>query len=394
MSPQPISRSPDLKRLRDEGYDVEIRAGYLLVKDVPYVSANRVVNRGILVSELTLAGDVTSIPNTHVAMFAGEYPCYKDGSRISQIENQSARRELAQNLVIDHTFSSKPTSGSYKDYHEKMTTYVAIISSQAEAIADVTAKTFPVLVPEVGEDSVFRYVDTASSRAGIGAVSKKLELEKIGIIGVGGTGSYVLDLVAKTPVREIHLFDGDKFSQHNAFRSPGAPSLEDLKQHPGKVAFFKELYSRMHRGIIAHEHIVDASNVDELTGLDFVFLCLDRGEPKKLIIEKLEALGKPFIDVGMGVQEVDGSLLGVLRTTTSTVRLRDHVRDKSRIPLSNSDENNEYSTNIQIADLNCLNAALAVVKWKKLFGFYVDLENEHHSTYATSGNFVTNEDQP
>jgi tRNA A37 threonylcarbamoyladenosine dehydratase len=394
MSPQPINRSPDLKRLRDEGYDIEVRAGHLLVKDVPYVNANRQVKRGILVSELTLAGDVTAVPNTHVAMFAGEYPCHKDGSRIFQIENQTARRELAQNLAIDHTFSSKPTSGSYKDYYEKMTTYVTIISSQAEAIADVTAKTFPVVVPEAEENSVFSYIDTASSRAGISAISKKLELGKVGIIGVGGTGSYVLDLVAKTPVREIHLFDGDKFSQHNAFRSPGAPSLEDLARHPSKVAFFKDLYSRMHRGIIAHDHIVDASNVDELAGLDFVFLCLDRGEPKKLIVEKLEALAIAFIDVGMGVQEVDGSLLGVLRTTTSTVKLRDHVRNKSRIPFSNGDENNEYSTNIQIADLNSLNAALAVVKWKKLFGFYVDLENEHHSTYATTGNFLTNEDQP
>src|SRR5712664_813845 len=155
MSPQPINRSPDLKRLRDEGYDIEIRAGYLLVKDVPYVDANRQVKRGILVSELSLAGDVTTVPNTHVAMFAGEYPCYKDGSRISQIENQSARRELAQNLIIDHTFSSKPTTGSYKDYYEKIATYVAIISSQAEAIAGVTAKTSPVIVPDTEENSVF-----------------------------------------------------------------------------------------------------------------------------------------------------------------------------------------------------------------------------------------------
>jgi tRNA A37 threonylcarbamoyladenosine dehydratase len=394
MSPQPINRSPDLKRLRDEGYDIEIRAGYLLVKDVPYVNANRQVNRCILVSELSLAGNVTTIPNTHVVMFAGEYPCYKDGSRIFQIENQSARRELAQNLAIDHTFSSKPTTGSYKDYYEKMTTYVTIISSQAEAITVVTAKTFPVITPEAEENSVFSYTDTASSRGGISAVSMKLELGKVGIIGVGGTGSYVLDLLAKTPVREIHLFDGDKFSQHNAFRSPGAPSLEDLEKHPSKVAFFKELYSRMHRGIIAHDHDVDASNVDELAGLAFAFLCLDRGKPKKLIVEKLEALGIPFIDVGMGVQEVDGSLLGVLRITTSTAKLRDHVRNKSRMAFSDGDGNNEYSTNIQIADLNCLNAALAVIKWKKLFGFYIDLEKEHHSTYTITGNILTNEDQP
>src|SRR4029077_4096539 len=145
----------------------------------------------------------------------------------------------------------------------------------------------------------------------------------------------------------------------------------------------------MHRGIIAHDHVVDASNVDELAGLNFVFLCLDRGRPKKLIVEKLEALGIPFIDVGMGLQEVDGSLLGVLRMTTSTAKQRDHVRNKSRIPFSDGDENNEYSTNVQIADLNSLNAALAVVKWKKLFGFYVDLENEHHSTYTITGNILT-----
>ena len=30
----------------------------------------------------------------------------------------------------------------------------------------------------------------------------------------------------------------------------------------------------------------------------------------------------------------------------------------------------DYNRNIQIADLNALNAAFAVIKWKKLFGFY------------------------
>ena len=36
-------------------------------------------------------------------------------------------------------------------------------------------------------------------------VTMKLELRKIAILGLGGTGSYVLYFVAKTPVREIHL---------------------------------------------------------------------------------------------------------------------------------------------------------------------------------------------
>ena len=36
----------------------------------------------------------------------------------------------------------------------------------------------------------------------------------------------------------------------------------------------------------------------------------------------------------------------------------------------------------------------AVIKWKKLFGFYADLEHEHHSAYTIDGNHLTNEDSP
>jgi len=54
---------------------------------------------------------------------------------------------------------------------------------------------------------------------------------------------------------------------------------------------------------------------------------------------------------------------------------------------------NSEKKNIQIADLNMLNAAFAVIKWKKLLGFYKDLENEHFSTYTVDGNLLVNEDQ-
>lgn len=392
MSQQLINRSPDLKRLRDEGYDVEVRSNYLLIKNIPYVNSNREIKFGVLVSELSLAGDVTTTPSTHVVYFAGNYPCNKDGSEIDQIKHQSQQTRLDQDIVVDHSFSSKP-GGGYKDYYVKMTTYATIIFSPAQSIdPNVTATIFPVIESEE-EESVFNYIDTASSRAGINVVTRKLELGKIGIVGLGGTGSYVLDLVAKTPVREIHLFDGDKFSQHNAFRSPGAPSVDELKKEPQKVAYFKDQYSRMHRNIVANEGYIDASNVDQLQGMDFVFLCLDRGEAKRLIVEKMEELGRPFIDVGMGVELVDEALYGVLRITTSTVEKREHVRGKNRIPFSDGDGNNDYSRNIQIADLNALNAALAVIKWKKLFGFYGDLESEYFSAYTIDGNALINEDQ-
>jgi Domain of unknown function (DUF6791)/ThiF family len=384
-----ISHSRDLKRLRDEGYNLEIRAGHLLVKDVPYVNSRGEVQRGTLVSTLTLAGDVTTRPDDHVAHFMGDYPCHKDGKEIEQIRNQSVGRVLAEGVSIDHTFSAKPKPNDYyEDYYAKVTTYVAILSGPAQAIdATVTARTFSPVVSGEEEETVFNYIDTASSRAEIDVITKRLALGKIAIVGLGGTGSYVLDLVSKTPVKEIHLFDQDAYLQHNAFRSPGAPSIEELATKPRKVVHLKGLYSKMHRGIVAHEVHVDAENAELLRQMDFVFLCLDRGAAKRLIIEKLEEFGVTFIDVGMGVYMGEDALGGILRITTSTTETRELAR--SRIPFSVGDDHNEYARNIQIADLNALNAALAVIKWKKLYGFYQDYEHENHSTYTIELHQVT-----
>lgn len=390
MSQQLISRNADLKLLRDEGYGIEVRdRKYLLIHDVPYVNAQREVKSGTLVSELRLAGDNTTPPDTHVAYFIGEHPCNADGSLLSQIQH-GGRQSLNNELVVDHSFSAKPKpEEKYRDYHHKMETYTAIISGPAQNLDPAaTAKTFPVI--ECSEDeSVFKYADTASSRAGIDVVTRRLELSKVAIVGVGGTGSYILDLVAKTPVREIHLFDGDEFVNHNAFRSPGAPSIEELRARPKKVTYFSECYSKMRRGIVPHDYFMGASNVEDLRGMDFVFLSTDKGSAKQPVVEALEAWGTPFVDVGMGVELSGESLLGILRVTTSTAHKRDHFR--GRVSFADGGDN-DYARNIQIADLNALNAALAVVKWKKLFGFYTDLEGEHFSAYTIDGNKVDNED--
>jgi hypothetical protein len=93
----------------------------------------------------------------------------------------------------------------------------------------------------------------------------------------------------------------------------------------------------------------------------------------------------------MGVNICDNTLIGILRVTTGTPQKNDHIT--TRIPFSDDDTENEYSSNIQIADLNALNATLAVIKWKKLHGFYLDLDHEHHSTYTIDGNMIINEDK-
>jgi hypothetical protein len=142
---------------------------------------------------------------------------------------------------------------------------------------------------------------------------------------------------------------------------------------------------------VAHPKALDASNLDLLNGVTFAFISMDAGEEKGLVIEKLETIGAAFVDVGMGLELDDGSLGGILRVTASTPDKRDHVRN--RISFAGGGEKNVYATNIQINELNALNAALAVIKWKKIRGFYRDLEREHHSTYTTDGNMLLNGDE-
>src|SRR6185312_8162152 len=119
-------------------------------------------------------------------------------------------QQLGPGLTVNHSFSKKP-SGGYLDYHHKMSTYVTMIERHAQKIdPSVTARTHR-FVESDDPESPFQYPDTASGRVGITNVTRKLELARVGIFGVGGTGYYVLDLVAKTPVREIAIFDDDTF---------------------------------------------------------------------------------------------------------------------------------------------------------------------------------------
>lgn len=387
MSRRLISRSPDLKRLEDEGYEIAVRGSHLVVGHVPYRTAAGEVAYGALVSTLELAGDATVKPGDHVAHFMGGVPHGADGAPLSRILHSVGQQSLAADLVSDCSFSSKPADGQgYADYYDKMTTYVRMISQPARTLdSEATAHTFPVIRDEE-EESVFNYIDTASSRAGIVALTEKLEVAKVAIVGVGGTGAYILDFLAKTPVGEIHLFDEDDFLQHNAFRSPSAPSIEELEEHLKKVEHFARAYSKMRRGVVAHPYHVVAENIDELRGFDFVFLTAESSDAKTFIPGKLVEFGVPFVDVGMGLYE-EGALGGILRATTITPDHSGHVG--TRIS-SGAGIDDAYAQNIQIVELNALNAALAVIKWKKLLGFYLDDEDEHHTLYVIGGNTLIN----
>ena len=386
MSHSPINRSPDLRRLVDDGYSITVEAGHLVMRGVPYVNSDAEVAWGIIVSALSLAGEVTTRPADHTVHFGESCPCNERGEPLSSIINSAGDRELAPGLRVSHYLSSKPPEG-YVDYYDKMTTYATLISGHAQALdPDVTPRPYGV-VGTAAEDGVFWYPDTASARSGIADIALTRLCGKVAIVGLGGTGSYILDLVAKTPVSEIHLFDGDRFLQHNAFRSPGAPDGSVFESNVAKSQYFCEVYSHMHKNIFSYGDVTESS-VHELAGMGFVFVAVDRGQSRRFIVCKLKEFNVPFVDVGMGLYRQEDVLTGKLRV--SAPRLETDDSSAGMVYGDVNDFDGEYATNIQIADLNALNAALAVTKWKRMVGFYADTRHEVVSYYDVDGNQLSN----
>lgn len=395
MSQKPIVLNETVQRLIDEGYEVEVRHQHLLVSSIPYVTLQREIALGILVCKYPETDGVNSKPDDHTAWFQGETPCDSLGQPLVNVINSSNSQTLFDQFVVQHYFSNKPEGRPEfpADYFVKMTHYIDILVAQARAIQPKADARSGRVIESQAEDCIFCYPDTASVRAGIVAISQKLEMPRIGIVGLGGTGSYILDQVVKTPVKEIHLFDGDAFKPHNAFRSPGATSIETLQKRLNKADHFSEMYGMMRRGIVSHPCYISESNVQELADFDFVFVSVDDGASRKLICDYLHNNGMPFIDVGLGLEKDEGtnSLFGLCRVTMGTSKKHDHLAP--RLPTEDDKADALYRSNIQVADMNAINAILAVIKWKQYFGFYLDHESAHNVSFSAAMLSMVREDQ-
>jgi hypothetical protein len=385
-----VRRSLHLALLVQEGYAIRVVDGYLVIDDIPFVDETAQVQWGSFLCPLDLSGDITAKPSTHVMCFVGGIPRDKYGRAIDGLVNDGVEKwSAAHDMTAACGFSQKPRDDGYVDFYEKVTYYAAMIIGPAQAIdPNVTPLTFkPVETDE--DDGVFCYLDTFSSRAGITELNALLALGKVVIIGLGGTGAYLLDLLAKTPVLALHLYDGDIFRTHNSYRAPGAAGIEDLRAGMKKVQYYKQMYSVMRRGIEAHPDYVTEQNVCEILDADFVFLAMDTGPDKRAIIEALTAQGISFIDTGVGLSKDPGGINGQIRITISTLGRTEHIERDGLISYFVGDDA-EYDTNLQVAELNSMTANLAIIRYKKLLGFYADIEEERHTVYALDSNDVYN----
>ena len=142
MQPQLISHNPDLLKLWEKGYDMEINGGHLRVHQIPYVNPAKEVRYGTLTCNMTLqAPTVVGKMQDHTVYFTGETPCDVNGKALNSIIIAANTQNFGNGTVVNYHFSSKPKCGYYIDYFEKINTYIEILSGHAKAIdSTVTCK--------------------------------------------------------------------------------------------------------------------------------------------------------------------------------------------------------------------------------------------------------------
>jgi hypothetical protein len=367
-----VSHNDDIRRLVEKGFAVGFDSNCLIVRDIPYLDSERKLHIGAMVAKLVFVDQERVVQDDHQIFFAGGVPHGLEGQPIPNLAGgpyQLPLSEAAKDVVVERSFSNKPkVAQKFTDFFEKIESYVTIISGPAIELHGTSPYTFRS-VEDVPADSVFKFHDTLTSRAEITDLSAKFKDDVIAIIGLGGTGAYVLDFIVKTPVRGIRAFDLDAYHVHNAFRSPGRLQTEELGRPKAEV--FHARYDNFRTGLTFHPKFVDASSGDDFEGVTFAFVCVDKGSSRAGIFDLLLARQIPFIDVGMGLKRKQDKLNGMTRATYYSAQDGESVRAKGLAELKDQPED-LYRANIQIGELNALNASLAVIRFKQLRDFYFE----------------------
>ena len=230
-------------------------------------------------------------------------------------------------------------------------------------------------------ENPFKIPNTFEARAGIAPMQDHIRSQSIAIIGLGGTGAYVLDLIAKTPVSQIHLLDSDHVDWHNFMRAPGAPTAEEIESHRekplSKVDYYHSKYAPFREGIHPHAIRVNSpSTFAEFLSahpIDYVFVCIDQlndsDSPRQdAVYEALSVAGVPFIDSGVSITLEGRAVSGAVTTSAYAAG---SLEWKDAIPNAKVQDNLPGYRNVQLPEVNALAASLAVMEWRRRTEQYV-----------------------
>jgi hypothetical protein len=365
--PELASHNPFIRDLEELGYQLDFVGGYLVIYGLPYLDGQGGLKHGDWASPLDLDGAVIGPPTgNHQAWWRGTRP-FDQQKRELRLGGGQQQVTVAPDLVTDCSFSFKlqenGANREYLSFEEKVQTYLHAITAPALAAYPDATPFSGIAVKAAAQGSPLRFPDTMSSRYHMNDISALLRGKRIAIVGLGGTGSYILDFVARTHVDRIALFDDDKVHIHTIFRIPGFI--------PNAIGGFKvdalaRQYGNWHAGLEPVPERITSANIERLSEFDFVFVSVDDGPARKKIVDWLSARGIPYVDCGMGLDRSLVGLSGFVRITGTDRKAYDDNVGSARLPVENAKEN-EYRKQAQITELNAMNAIMAVIRFKQHF---------------------------
>ena len=226
----------------------------------------------------------------------------------------------------------------------------------------------------------FKIPNTFEARAAIAPVQDRIRCQRVAIIGLGGTGAHLLDILAKTPV-EIHLLDSDHVDWHTLYRAPGAPTTEEIELvRTGsllKVDYYHSKYAAFRDGIHPHPVRVDSPSmfIEYLSDhpIDYAFVCIDQlsegDSPRQdAVYSALSEAGVPFIDSGVSITLENNAVSGAV--TTSAYEAGSNCWQDS-IPNAKVQGNVPGYRNVQLPEVNAAAATFAIMEWRRRTEQYV-----------------------
>lgn len=140
---------------------------------------------------------------------------------------------------------------------------------------------------------------------------RKLRALRIGVVGLGGTGSQVAQQLAHLGCGEVVLSDSDRIEASNLHRLAGS-AWWDPHLRRKKTSNVRRLFARVNPS----SHVTATGNLHSLRTLkwlkqvDLIIGCVDNEGARLILSELAAAYLIPYLDIAVGIERTDKTRVG------------------------------------------------------------------------------------
>ncbi len=293
----------------------------VLVRHLDWIPDGAYVQRSNKEMTIASAGYVphlkASADQHEVALFLHTHPSGSvTPSKRDEIVNQQLRDTFRQRLDINYYGSVIVSSRAGN-------LVIGGSIEEDETIYNID-RTFVVgdrlrLLSSTRGERVPSYFDR-NIRAFGGDVQHVLGDLKVGVVGCGGTGSAVIEQLARLGVRNFTLIDPDTLSETNVTRVYGS-TLSDVGKP--KVDVIGDYIQQIMPDITTERivgSLINEASAKKLSFCDVIFGCTDANAPRLLLSRIATHMLVPVIDCGVLLaSSEDGELRGIYGRVTTMV---------------------------------------------------------------------------